>query len=145
MNTWIGGALAVAALFSGGFLYGWKGVILALTVVVFWLLLQFVKLMRIMRMASEAPVGHLDSAVMLNAKLQPGMKLIDLLPLTRSLGRKLSDAPETYGWIDPGGIQVEVVMNAGKVQSWQMVRPSTFSDAETEANTETMTRPIDTA
>jgi len=143
MNTWIGSALALAALISGGLLYGWKGVILALTIVVFWLLLQFAKLMRIMRMASDAPVGHIESAVMLNAKLQAGMKLIDLLPLTRSLGRKLSDAPETYGWIDPGGIQVEVVMNAGKVQSWNLVRPANFSDAETEANTETMTRPID--
>ncbi|MFY7867260.1 hypothetical protein [Roseateles sp.] len=145
MNTWIGSALALAALISGGLLYGWKGVILALTIVVFWLLLQFAKLMRIMRMASDAPVGHIESAVMLNAKLQAGMKLIDLLPLTRSLGRKLSDAPETYGWIDPGGIQVEVVMAGGKVQSWSLVRPESFSDAETEANTETMTRPVESA
>lgn len=145
MNTWIGSALALAALISGGLLYGWKGVILALTIVVFWLLLQFAKLMRIMRMASDAPVGHIESAVMLNAKLQAGMKLIELLPLTRSLGRKLSDAPETYGWIDPGGIQVEVVMAGGKVQSWSLVRPESFSDAETEANTETMTRPVDSA
>jgi hypothetical protein len=143
MNTWIGSALALAALISGGLLYGWKGVILALTIVVFWLLLQFAKLMRIMRMASDAPVGHIESAVMLNAKLQAGMKLIDLLPLTRSLGRKLSDAPETYGWIDPGGIQVEVVMAGGKVQSWSLVRPESFSDAETEANTETLTRPVE--
>ncbi|MEJ6004871.1 hypothetical protein WG899_04890 [Paucibacter sp. AS339] len=143
MNTWIGSALALAALVSGGLLYGWKGVILALTVVVFWLLLQFAKLMRIMKAASEAPVGHIESAVMLNAKLQAGMKLIDLLPLTRSLGRKLSDAPETYGWIDPGGIQVEVVLSSGKVQSWNLVRPSSFGDADTEANTETMTRPVE--
>ncbi|MCV2350690.1 hypothetical protein [Paucibacter sp. Y2R2-4] len=141
MNTWIGSALALAALISGGLLYGWKGVILALTVVVFWLLLQFAKLMRIMRIASEAPVGHIESAVMLNAKLQAGMKLIELLPMTRSLGRKLSDAPETYGWIDPGGIQVEVVMAGGKVQSWSMVRPESFSNADTEIDTQAATRP----
>lgn len=141
MNTWIGSALALAALISGGLLYGWKGVILALTIVVFWLLLQFAKLMRIMRMASDAPVGHIESAVMLNAKLQAGMKLIELLPMTRSLGRKLSDTPETYGWIDPGGIQVEVVMASGKVQSWSMVRPESFSNADTEIDTQAATRP----
>lgn len=128
MNTWIGSALAVVAFVAGGILWGWKGVILALSVVVFWLLLQFGRLMRIMRAASEAPVGHVDSAVMLAAKLQVGMKLIDLLPLTRSLGRKLSDKPETYGWIDAGGVQVEIVLNKGQVVSWELIRPAEPGD-----------------
>ncbi|MCV2352965.1 hypothetical protein LNV09_02190 [Paucibacter sp. B2R-40] len=128
MNTWIGSALAVIAFIAGGLLWGWKGVILALSVVVFWLLLQFGRLMRIMRTASEAPVGQIDSAVMLNAKLQVGMKLIDLLPLSRSLGRKLSDSPETYGWIDAGGVQLEVVMSKGHVVSWLLNRPAEPDD-----------------
>jgi hypothetical protein len=123
MNTWIGSALAVMAFVAGGVLWGWKGVILALSVVVFWLLLQFGRLMRIMRMASEAPVGQIDSAVMLSSKLQVGMKLIDLLPLSRSLGRKLTDSPETYGWIDSGGAQLEIVLNKGRVVSWTLHRP----------------------
>ncbi|WP_310386013.1 hypothetical protein [Roseateles sp.] len=128
MNTWIGIALAVLAFVAGGILWGWKGVILALSVVVFWLLLQFGRLMRIMRTASEAPVGQVDSAVMLQAKLQVGMKLIDLLPLSRSLGRKLNDSPETYGWIDAGGVQLEIVMNKGKVLSWALNRPAEPGD-----------------
>ncbi len=128
MNTWIGSALAVAAFVAGGLLWGWKGVILALTVVVFWLLLQFGRLMRIMRTASEAPVGQIDSAVMLNSKLQVGMKLIDLLPISRSLGRKLTDSPETYGWIDAGGVQVEIVLNKGRVVSWTLNRPAELGD-----------------
>ncbi|MCV2367831.1 hypothetical protein [Roseateles oligotrophus] len=128
MNTWIGSALALLAFIAGGILWGWKGVILALSVVVFWLLLQFGRLMRIMRAASEAPVGQIDSAVMLNSKLQVGMKLIDLLPLSRSLGRKLTDSPETYGWIDAGGVQLEIVMDKGRVISWALNRPAEPGD-----------------
>ena len=128
MNTWIGSALAVTAFIAGGLLWGWKGVILALSVVVLWLLLQFGRLLRIMRAASEAPVGQVASAVMLQAKLQVGMKLLDLLPLSRSLGRKLTDNPETYGWIDAGGVQLEIVMHKGKVLSWALNRPAEPGD-----------------
>jgi hypothetical protein len=128
MNQWIGGALALAALVLGGVLYGWKGVILALTAVVFWLLMQFTRLMRVMRMATSSPVGHVDSAVMLNAKLKPGMKLVDVLPLTLSLGRKTADAPETYVWTDSGDVSVEVVLEGGRVARWELQRP-----AETQA------------
>lgn len=124
MNQWIGGALALAALVLGGVLYGWKGVILALTAVVFWLLMQFTRLMRVMRMAGSSPVGHVDSAVMLNAKLKPGMKLVDVLPLTLSLGRKTADAPETYVWTDQGGVSVEVVLEGGRVARWNLQRPA---------------------
>lgn len=123
MNQWIGGALALAALVLGGVLYGWKGVILALTGVVFWLLMQFTRLMRVMRMAGSSPVGHVDSAIMLNAKLKPGMKLVDVLPLTLSLGRKTADTPETYVWADQGGISVEVVLEQGRVSRWTLQRP----------------------
>lgn len=124
MNQWIGGALALAALVLGGVLYGWKGVILALTGVVFWLLMQFTRLMRVMRMAGSSPVGHVDSAIMLNAKLKPGMKLVDVLPLTLSLGRKTADTPETYVWADPGGVSVEVVLEGGRVARWSLQRPA---------------------
>jgi hypothetical protein len=123
MNQWIGGALALAALVLGGVLYGWKGVILALTGVVFWLLMQFTRLMRVMRMAGSSPVGHVDSAIMLNAKLKPGMKLVDVLPLTLSLGRKTADTPETYVWADQGGLSVEVVLEQGRVSRWTLQRP----------------------
>lgn len=123
MNQWIGGALALAALVVGGIFFGWKGVILALTGVVFWLLMQFTRLMRVMRMANSSPVGHVDSAVMLNAKLKPGMKLVEVLPLTLSLGQKASDAPETYVWTDNGGVRVEVVLEHARVARWTLIRP----------------------
>jgi len=123
MNNWIGSGLALVALVGGGLLYGWQGVILALTVVVFWLLLQFSRLMRVMKAASEGPVGRVESAVMLNAKLRAGMRLIEVLPLTRSLGQKISDSPETFGWTDAGGARVELVLDAGRVTRWTLLRP----------------------
>jgi len=123
MNKWIGSALALAALVSGGLLYGWKGVILALSAIVFWLLMQFTRLMRVMKAAGEAPIGHVESAVMLNAKLRAGMKLVDVIPMTRSLGQKLGTNPESYAWQDAGGVRVEVVMEGGVIARWTLIRP----------------------
>jgi hypothetical protein len=123
MNKLTGVALTLAALFAGGVFYGWQGVILALTVIVFWLLLQFSRLMRAMKAAGESPIGRIDSAVMLNAKLRSGMKLVDVLPLTRSLGEKTSTEPETYRWTDDGGVRVELVLADGRLTNWRLIRP----------------------
>jgi hypothetical protein len=123
MNAWIGSFLALAALVGGGLLYGWRGVILALSVVVFWLLLQFSRLMRVMGTVQRAPVGQLGNAVMFQAQLKPGLKMLDLLPLAGSLGRKQQDSPLTYEWTDAGGVRVEVVMEGGRLDRWQLIRP----------------------
>jgi len=123
MNKLFGVALALAALVMGGLLFGWKGVILALSVIVFWLLMQFSRLLRVMKMAGSAPVGHVDSAVMLNSRLRAGLKLVDLIPLTRSLGEKIAKEPETYRWTDPGGVAVELVMEGGLLARWTLIRP----------------------
>lgn len=123
MNIWIGSVLALAALLMGGWLFSWQGVILALSGITFWLLMQFTRLMRVMKAATDAPIGHIESAVMMNAKLAVGMKMSDLIPLTRSLGKKLTNSPETYGWIDAGGVRVEVVLEGGKVARWTLLRP----------------------
>ena len=70
----------------GGWLsYGGPGVALALTVIVFWLLLQFSQALRTLRIASANPVGFVANAVMLNAKLKAGMRLPEVLVLTRAL------------------------------------------------------------
>lgn len=131
MNPLIGSALALAAFIAGGLLYGWKGVILALTVVVFWLLLQFSRLMRTMRAASEGPVGRIGNAVMLHAKLREGMKMLEVLPLTGSLGTKVAadgDA-ETWAWTDAGEARIELVFEAGKLARWTLARPIEGADA----------------
>jgi uncharacterized protein (DUF58 family) len=118
----VGWALAVAALLAGYASYGWPGVALALTVVVFWLLLQFNRAVRAMRAAAGRPVGHVDNAVMLHVKLTAGMRLLDVLKLTRSLGKRVADDPETFRWQDPAGDAVRVELRDGRLTAWALER-----------------------
>jgi hypothetical protein len=118
----IGWALAVAAVAVGYAGYGWRGVLLAITVVVFWLLLQFSRALRVMRLAAQAPVGQVPSAVMLHAKLHPGMPLMAVIKLTRSLGRKVRDEPETFAWRDESGAEVEIEFDGGRCKVWRLTR-----------------------
>jgi hypothetical protein len=122
MNPMIGWGLAAAALIGGFFAWGWPGAVLGFTLVVFWLLLQFSRSLRVLKNAAGAPVGHVDSAVMLHSKLKAGMTLMQVLVLTRSLGTRLAKTPERWGWADPGGARVSLEFDSGKLQSWQLTR-----------------------
>ena len=122
MNPIVGWGLAVVAVAVGYASYGWRGVLLALSVVVFWLLLQFSRALRVMRQAAGRPIGQIDSAVMLNARLRPGLKLLDILPMTGSLGQKVADDPETFVWTDAGGDRVRVELRAGKLVAHALER-----------------------
>ena len=122
MNAKLGWALAVLAVVIGYFFYGWRGVALAGSGMVFWLLLQISRAMRVMRSASLAPIGTVPSAVMLNARLHAGLRLMDIIGLTRSLGEKQSDAPETWRWHDGAGDSVQVVLHNGRCTEWALSR-----------------------
>ena len=122
MEARVGWALAVAGVALGYAVWGWQGVVLALSVIAFWMLLLFSRAMRVMRIASQAPVGTVPNAVMLHAKLQAGMPLMKILILTRSLGQKLSDPPETWRWQDGAGDSVLVVMQRGRCTEWTLER-----------------------
>jgi hypothetical protein len=122
MNPWIGWALAAGAVVAGYFSYGWQGLVLAITVIVFWLLLQFSRSLRVLQGAAGRPVGSVDNAVMLHAQVQPGQRLMDVLKLTRSLGRKTADEPETFVWADAGGDEVHVMLVNGRVTEARLVR-----------------------
>jgi hypothetical protein len=130
MNPWLGLALVVAALGVGYQSYGWPGVALAFTVTVFWLLLQFGRTVRVMRSVTRSPVGQIASAVMLNAKLRKGLRLIDILPLTRSLGRQVGVDPERWVWRDGGGAEVEVELRGGLLTRWTLRRTEPPTQAE---------------
>lgn len=129
MNALIGWGLAVAAVAAGYVGYGWPGVALALSVVVFWLLLQFSRAVRAMRNAADRPVGHIDSAVMLHTRLQTGMRLLQVLKLTRSLGEKIADEPETFAWRDAGGDTVQVELRDGRVSAVRLQRAAADAGA----------------
>jgi uncharacterized protein (DUF58 family) len=120
----VGWTIAALAIAVGYTTYGWPGVVLGVTIVVFWLLLSFSRAMRVMRGAAHAPVGHVPSAVMLNAKLRAGMRLLDIVQLTRSLGEAVSDQPEVWRWRDEGGAAVRVTLVRGRVTHWALERES---------------------
>jgi hypothetical protein len=123
MNPIIGWAMAFVALAAGWRGYGWPGVALALTVIVFWLLIQFNRSVKVMRNAASSPVGHVDSAVMLNAKLSAGLPMIRIVTLTKSLGTRVAEAPETRAWADASGSRVTIVFDKGRCKTWVLNRP----------------------
>jgi hypothetical protein len=129
LQSLVGWGLAVAAVTAGYASYGWPGVALAVTVVVFWLLLQFTRVMRAMRQAGQAPVGRVPSAVMLNARLNRGMRLLDIIALTHSLGERVADDPETYAWHDDSGATVQVQLANGRCSQWVLTRRDTEAEA----------------
>ena len=118
----LGWALAALAIAMGYVQWGWQGALLGITLVVFWLLLQFSRVMRVMRKAAQSPLGRVPNAVMLHAKLHPGMRLLDVLPLTRSLGRMLSENPETFEWADDAGDRVIVELQRGRLTQARLER-----------------------
>jgi hypothetical protein len=127
VNPIVGWALAALATGLAWLQYGWKGLVLAVTLVVFWLLLQFSRALRAMKQAGQAPVGQVPSAVMLNARLKAGMTLLQVIQLTRSLGRRTSAEgvePEGWEWADEGGARVVLELRGGRLQRWELHRPA---------------------
>ena len=122
MNPIVGWGLAVTGIAAGYVGWGWPGAVLGITVMVIWLLLQFSRSLRVLKLAGQAPVGHIDSAVMLQSKLKEGMTLMQVLVLTRSLGTKLGESPEAWGWADAGGASLRLEFDSGKLRRWALQR-----------------------
>jgi hypothetical protein len=141
MNPVIGWGLAAIAVALAWWQYGWPGVALAVSMVVFWLLLQFSRALRAMKQAGSAPVGHVGSAVMFNARLQPGLTLLQVIQMTHSLGERLGtqgDEPERWRWTDDGGVSVTLDLAGGKLARWTLDRPQSadgIADPEAPAST----------
>jgi len=97
--------------------------------------LHFTRMVTVLSRASNRPVGHVSSAVMLNAKLKKGVNLMHVIAMTKSLGVRLSEEnaqPEIFKWTDSGDSFVICTFKAGKLQTWDMTRPQV---AETEEST----------
>ena len=117
------GIVLVAAAWQA---YGWAGVALAASGLVMWVLLHFNRTVQVLKRAADRPVGYVDSAVMLNAKLKPKSTLLHVIAMTRALGLQVSpqdQQPELYRWTDPGGSSVTCEFKAGKLMKWQLDRP----------------------
>ena len=106
--------------------YGWPGVAMAVGGIVMWMLLHFTRMMKVLQRASNRPVGYVDSAVMLNAKLKPGVNLLHVMAMTRALGEQVSpkeQQPEIYRWTDGSGSHVTCEFAHGKLVKWELFRP----------------------
>jgi hypothetical protein len=129
--------IAIIVLAIGGWrTMGWPGIALATGGVVMWILLHFTRLMTILKKAANRPVGHVGSAVMLNAKLKKGLTLMHVIAMTRSLGALQSpkdEQPEVFSWTDAGNSKVTCTFVGGKLIEWQLQRPAAQDNAEPQA------------
>ena len=119
--------LAVIGVVLAYRFYGWAGVAAAATGIVMWVLLHFTRMVTILKRAANRPIGYVDSAVMLNAKLKPGMTLLHVVAMTRALGalQSAKDAqPEIFRWTDGGESQVTATFVGGKLAHHELLRPA---------------------
>ena len=118
----LAGALLIVGWRSGG----WGGLALAAGALVMYLLLHFNRMMHVLKRAAGRPKGHVDSAVMLNARLKPGVNLLHVTALTQSLGEQVSapgEQPEVFRWTDGGGSSVTCEFARGRLVRWNLARP----------------------
>lgn len=124
----VGCLVLLAAAFSA---YGWRGLLVVGGGITMWLLLHFTRMMTVLKRAADRPVGYVGSAVMLNAKLKPGVNLLHVVALTRALGVLRSPEgtqPEIYRWTDGSDSYVDCTFAHGKLVSWQLTRPAPAED-----------------
>ena len=112
---------------------GWSVVAAVVGGLVMWALLHFTRLMNVMKKAANRPMGYVGSAVMLNARLKPGVNLMHVMAMTQSLGERLSAEnaqPEVYRWTDGTQSHVTCEFANGRLQKWTLERPQAEAEAE---------------
>jgi hypothetical protein len=125
----VGGAVLVAAAYRA---YGWPGVAAASGGLLMWLLLHFNRMMQALKRAANNPIGHVGSAVMLNAKLKPKVTLLHVIAMTKSLGAQQSpkdEQPEIFRWTDGTQSHVTCEFKDGKLVKWALERPAQDASA----------------
>ncbi|MCE9659955.1 MAG: hypothetical protein K8R60_15450 [Burkholderiales bacterium] len=122
MNPMLGWALAALLAVASFEAYGWPGLAMAASAIVFWLLLQFNRAVRVMKNAADSPLGEIESAVMFHAKLQTGLTMLQIVTRTKSLGRKVEGSDDDWVWSDPGGSSVRLHFERGRLKRWQIER-----------------------
>jgi hypothetical protein len=110
--------------------FEWAGIALAVGGVVMWVLLHFTRMVTILKKAADRPIGHVASAVMLNAKLKKGLSLMHVIAMTRSLGLLQTEKdtqPEIFTWTDTGQSVVTCTFVGGQLSEWTLERPEQVS------------------
>ena len=118
------GWLLVGAIGAGSWLaYGWRGLAIGVSVIVFWMLMQFNRTVRVMQDAAQRPVGHVPSAVMFHAGLRPGLTMLKVVKDTGTLGIKVEGPGDDWLWRDDGDVAVRLHFERGALASWRIERP----------------------
>ena len=116
--------------------YGWAGVAAVTGALMLWLLLHFNRMLQVLKRAANRPIGYVDSAVMLNAKLRPGVTLLHVVAMTKALGELQSakgDSLERYRWTDGTQSHVSCEFHNGKLKRWELVRPLQADEAASDS------------
>lgn len=111
--------------------FGWWGFSLVSSGIVFWLLQHTHRLMQTLERATDKPMGVVVNAVMFHAQLHPGLRLLQVIGLSGSLGRLQSEPraqPEVFVWHDESGDQVQCSFAEGRLTDWQLQRATVPSD-----------------
>jgi hypothetical protein len=129
--------LASVALVAAAYYFsGWRGVAVAGGALIMWLLLHFTRMMQVLKRAANRPIGFVGSAVMLNAKLRPGVTLLHVVAMTKALGELQSPKdvqPEFYRWTDGTLSHVTCEFQSGRLKKWVLVRPAQADESPTES------------
>ncbi|MFM2118827.1 MAG: hypothetical protein RL722_295 [Pseudomonadota bacterium] len=113
--------LVGSAVLAGWWAWGWQGLVLAITLIVFWALLQFRRATRALELAARRPVGSLDSIVMLQSRLDTGMQMAEVLALTGSLGIQQGHHDD-WLWRDAAGDEIVLSFRRGVLVRWAVAR-----------------------
>ncbi len=108
--------------------YGGLGVAGALGALVMCALVYLSRFIKVMRLAAQRPVGHVDSSVMLNARLNKGAPLLRVIAMTGALGQALTEPgvePELFRWTDASHSSVDCEFVGGRLHQWTLLRPDT--------------------
>ncbi len=124
MNSWLGWALAAVLTWIAWQTYEYRGLAFAASVIVFWLLLTFNRVVRAMKRAADHPVGHVDSAVMFHAGLAEGMTMLQIVAKTKTLGKRTEATDDDWRWSDEGGSHVDLHFEGGRLVRWKIERPT---------------------
>jgi hypothetical protein len=125
--------MALALSYAAWRSYGLQGLLLAVLMLSFWLMLHLTKLMRLLRTVAARPMGRARDAAALHARLKPGMAMVDVIRLTLSIGQLRTPPdtePEERHWADDSGQVVVCRFEHGRLASFRLesVSPSDDSD-----------------
>ncbi len=89
-------------------------------------------MVQVFKKAANRPIGYIASAVMLNAKLKPGLSLLHVIALTKSLGEiqapldmneKKTVLREVFVWRDGSDSSVRCTFDNGRLIAFELERP----------------------